>query len=159
MPEADDVELDFDPNEVELDTFAASSAGGQNANKNQTGVRLRHQPSGIIVTIADSKSQLKNKEKAFSILKAKLYQLEQEKLDQQDREARSDQIGSGARSEKIRTYNFPQDRVTDHRIKQSWSNLPSIMSGELDDIVHKINIANQAKQLAQQLQHKQSDTE
>ena len=92
-----------------------------------------------------------NKEKAYAILKAKLYQAEQEKAAAEDREARASQIGGGDRSEKIRTYNFPQDRVTDHRIKESWSNLPSIMMGNVDDIIQTINLANQSKLLASQL--------
>ena len=149
LPEVDDVDFEFDSKEVEMDTFAASSAGGQNANKNQTWVRLRHQPSGIIVTIADSKSQLQNKEKAFAILKSKLYQLEVEKQEEENREARSNQIGSGGRSEKIRTYNFPQDRVTDHRIKQSRSNIPGILDGQIDDIVNAVVVENQTKLLEQ----------
>ncbi len=152
MPEAQDVEVDFNPADVEMDTFAASSAWGQNANKNQTWVRLRHQPTWIIVTIADSKSQMQNKEKAFAILKAKLYQIEQDKQDAENREARANQIGGGDRSEKIRTYNFPQDRITDHRIKESWSNLPGVLSGNLEDIFNTINVANQAKLLAAQLE-------
>jgi len=148
MPEIDDVHVDIDPKDVEMDTFAASSAWWQNANKNQTWVRLRHQPTGIIVTIADSKSQMHNKEKARNILKAKLYQLEQEKKTAESREIRWDQIGTWDRSEKIRTYNFPQDRVTDHRIKQSRSNLPWILSGDIDDIIQTMTIENQAKLMA-----------
>ena len=131
MPEAEDVDFEINPNEVEMDTFAASSSGGQNANKNQTGVRLRHIPTGTIVTIGDSKSQLQNKDKARSVLKSRLYQIELDKKQAEERQARGSQMGTGERSEKIRTYNYPQDRITDHRIKQSWSNLPTIMLGNI----------------------------
>lgn len=145
MPEVDDVEIHIDPNDIEMDTFAASSAGGQNANKNQTWVRLHHKPTGIIVMGQDSKSQMQNKENAFKVLKTKLYQAEMDKQISEQKAKRFDQIGTGDRSEKIRTYNFPQDRVTDHRVKQSWSNLPSIMDGNIDDIMTVMIVENQAK--------------
>ena len=144
VPEVQDVSVDIAENEVEMDTYAASSAGGQNANKNQTGVRLRHIPSGLIVTIGDSKSQLQNKEKAWTVLKSRLYQIELEKQQAEQTSTRLDQIGNGDRSEKIRTYNFPQDRITDHRIKESWSNLPTVMLGNIDDLIIAVNMANQA---------------
>ena len=127
VPEVEDVQIHIEEKDVEMDTYAASSAGGQNANKNQTGVRLRHIPSGLMVTIGDSKSQLQNKEKAWTVLKSRLYQIELDKQQAEQTNARLDQIGNGDRSEKIRTYNFPQDRITDHRIKESWSNLPTVM--------------------------------
>lgn len=144
VPEVQDVSVDIQENEVEMDTYAASSAGGQNANKNQTGVRLRHLPTGLIVTIWDSKSQLQNKEKAWTVLKSRLYQIELEKQQAEQTSTRLDQIGNGDRSEKIRTYNFPQDRITDHRIKESWSNLPTVMLGNIDDLIIAVNTANQA---------------
>lgn len=134
MPEAEDVDFEINPNDVQMDTYAASSAGGQNANKNQTGVRLHHLPTGTIVTIWDSKSQLQNKDKARSVLKARLYQVELDKKQAEEREKRGVQIGSGGRSEKIRTYNYPQDRVTDHRIHHSRGNIPGIMMGQMEDI-------------------------
>ncbi len=143
MPEVEDVEVDVNPNDVQMDTYAASSAGGQNANKNQTGVRLHHVPTGIIVNIGDSKSQLQNKEKARAVLKARLYQIEQDKQMSEQKEKRLDQVGSWDRSEKIRTYNFPQDRVTDHRVKESRSNLPAIMDGDIEDIMLKMIVENQ----------------
>lgn len=148
MPEVEDVDIKIDPNDVELDTYAASSSGGQNANKNQTGVRLRHKPSWLIVTIGDSKSQLQNKEKARAVLRSRLYQIEQEKQQAELTIARLDQIGNGDRSEKIRTYNYPQDRITDHRIKESRSNLPVVMQGNIDELVNAVNIANQTALLA-----------
>lgn len=147
MPEVDDVEIKIDPKDITIDTYAASSAGWQNANKNQTGVRIHHNPTGLIVNIGDSKSQLQNKEKAFAVLKARLYQMEQDKKMEEEKTTRGNQIWNGDRSEKIRTYNFPQDRITDHRIHQSWSNLPSIMAGNLDDIMEKMVLENQTKLL------------
>lgn len=148
VPEVEDVQIHIDPNDVELDTYAASSSGGQNANKNQTGVRLRHKPSGLIVTIGDSKSQLQNKEKAWAVLKSRLYQIELDKQQAEQTTARLDQIGNGDRSEKIRTYNFPQDRITDHRIKESRSNLPTVLLGNIDDMIIAVNAANQTALLA-----------
>ncbi|HKL44256.1 MAG TPA: peptide chain release factor 1 [Candidatus Absconditabacterales bacterium] len=143
MPEVDDVSVNVDPKDVILDTYAGSSSGGQNANKNQTGVRLHHKPSGLIVDIGDSKSQIKNKEKAREVLRSRLYQIELERQQKEQKETRGNQIGTGDRSEKIRTYNFPQDRITDHRIKKSWSNIPYILSGELDEILETMIIENQ----------------
>lgn len=148
MPEVEDVDVQINPADVTMDTYAASSCGWQNANKNQTWVRLHHKPTWLIVTIWDTKSQLQNKEKAWSVLKARLYQMELEKKQSEESTARLDQIWSWDRSEKIRTYNFPQDRVTDHRIKQSWSNLPWIMSWQMDDIVHAMVVENQSMQLS-----------
>ena len=148
MPEVDAVDFVINPNDVEMDTLAASSSGGQNANKNQTGVRLRHIPTGVIVMIADSKSQLQNKEKAREVLRSRLYQEQVDKQQAETRELRGSQIGGGDRSEKIRTYNFPQDRVTDHRIHESRSNLPAIMSGQLEDIISTLVLENQRALLA-----------
>ena len=147
MPEVEDVDFQIDPKDVTMDTYAASSAGGQNANKNQTGVRLHHLPTGMMVNIGDSKSQMQNKEKARSVLKARLYQAEIEKKTDEERKIRGDQIGTGERSEKIRTYNFPQDRVTDHRIKESWGNIPGIMMGDFDDIINALILDQQSQQL------------
>ena len=152
MPEAEDVDIQIDPKDIVMDTYAASSSGGQNANKNQTGVRLHHLPSGLIVNIGDSKCQMQNKEKAFAVLKSRLYQIELEKKQAEEKSLRGNQIGTGDRSEKIRTYNFPQDRVTDHRIHESWSNLPNIMMGNIDDILGKMVIENQTLLLNKEMQ-------
>ncbi|MCX6825043.1 MAG: peptide chain release factor 1 [candidate division SR1 bacterium] len=147
MPEVEDVDFVIDPKDVEMDTYAASSSGGQNANKNQTGVRLRHLPSGLIVNIGDSKSQLQNKDKARSVLKSRLYQIEMDKKTAETKSLRGDQIGNGDRSEKIRTYNYPQDRITDHRIHQSWSNLPVFLTGEIEDMINALVLENQTRLL------------
>lgn len=149
MPEVDDVEVDIQAKDIQMDTYAASSAGWQNANKNQTGVRLHHIPTGLIVTIGDSKSQMHNKEKAFAVLKSRLYQIEQDKHQAQQRDTRGTQIWDGDRSEKIKTYNFPQDRLTDHRIKQSRSNLPGIMTWNIEDSIQSAVMYFQSQALAQ----------
>lgn len=151
MPEAEDLDFHVDPKDVEIDTYAWSSSWGQNANKNQTGVRLRHLPSGLIVDIGDSKSQLANKEKAWSVLTSRLYQIEVDKKNAKQKSIRWDQIWTGDRSEKIRTYNFPQDRVTDHRIHQSWSNLPVFMTGEIDDMINALVLENQTRLLEESM--------
>ncbi len=151
MPEAEDIDFVIDPKDVEMDTYAASSSWGQNANKNQTWVRLRHIPSGLIVNIWDSKSQLQNKDRAWSVLKARLYQIELDKKTAETKSLRGDQIGGGDRSEKIRTYNYPQDRITDHRIHQSWSNLPVFMTWEIDDMINALVLENQTRLLEESM--------
>ena len=151
MPEAENVEFFIDPKDVEMDTYAASSSGGQNANKNQTWVRLRHLPTGMIVNIWDSKSQLQNKDKARSVLKARLYQIELDRKQAETKTLRGDQIGNGDRSEKIRTYNYPQDRITDHRIHQSWSNIPVFMTGEIQDMIDALILENQTRLLQESM--------
>lgn len=144
LPEVTDVNIEIKNEDIEMDTFAASSAGWQHANKNQTWIRLHHKPTWIIVTWTDSRSQLQNKENAMKILKLKIYQIELEKQQKEQKDNRVNQIWTWDRSEKIRTYNFPQDRVTDHRIKKSWSNLPWIMNWEIDPIIESMFIENQA---------------
>jgi len=148
LPEVEEiVDYDLDPNEVEIDFYAASSAGWQHANRNKTWVRLHHKPTWIIVSVWDSRSQLQNKEKAFNVLKAKLLQIEKEKQAAEQRQNRLYQVWTWDRSEKIRTYNFPQDRVTDHRIKKSYSNLPAIMDWEIDQIINDLIVEDQARLL------------
>lgn len=147
MPEVDDVEVHIDPNDVEMDTFAASSSWGQHANKNQTWVRLHHKPTWIIAMWTDSKSQLQNKDNAWKMLKTKVYQLELDKQMKDQKEKRFDQVWTWDRSEKVRTYNFPQDRITDHRIKQSRSNIPWKLNWDIEDIISSLIIYNQTKLL------------
>ena len=150
MPEVEEVDIELDMKDVQWDTYAASSSGWQNANKNQTWVRLHHKPSGIIVTIGDSKSQLHNKEKAFAILRSKLYEREMLLQQQEEKLLRGSQVGTWDRSEKIRTYNFPQDRITDHRVKQSWSHIQWVLWGWLHDIVMVLVTHYQMELLAEQ---------
>lgn len=147
MPEAEDVDIVIDPKDIQMETYAASSAWGQNANKNQTWVRIHHKPSWLIVNIGESKSQLQNKERAFEVLKSRLYQIEFDKKMEKEKSLRGNQIWTWDRSEKIRTYNFPQDRITDHRIHESWSNIPVVLTGDLDDIMEKMVLENQTRLL------------
>jgi len=135
LPEAESVDVELDPLELRIDTFRASGHGGQNVQKNETAIRITHIPTGLAVSCQDERSQRQNKEKALIILRSRLLAIEEEEKQKERREKRKSQIGTGDRSEKIRTYNFPQDRVTDHRIKQSWHGVEQIMDGEIEQII------------------------
>ena len=148
MPEAEEVDVELDMNDCKFDVFRASGNGGQCVNTTDSAVRLTHIPTGIVISCQDEKSQLKNKDKALKVLRARLYELELAKQHDADAEARKSQVGTGDRSEKIRTYNFPQGRVTDHRIKLTLHKLDSILNGDLDEIIDSLIAADQTAKLA-----------
>lgn len=133
LPELDDIDLHINPDDIEFEAFRSGGHGGQNVNKVSTAVRLKHKPSGLVVTTSVERSQLQNREIAMQLLRAKLWEIEITKRENEISSLRSTQVGRGDRSEKIKTYNFPQDRLTDHRINKSWKNLPIILAGEIPD--------------------------
>ena len=149
LPEMDEIdEINIDKNDLRVDTFRASGAGGQHVNKTDSAVRLTHIPTGIVVECQDGRSQHKNKEKALSLLQSKLLDAEREKKDSEQAENRRVMVGSGDRSEKIRTYNFPQNRITDHRIEMSVHNLPAFLDGDMEEMISSLLEENQARALA-----------
>ncbi|HGE72676.1 TPA: peptide chain release factor 1 [Candidatus Poribacteria bacterium] len=147
LPEAEEVDIEIDPNDLRIDTFRSSGPGGQSVNTTDSAVRITHIPSGIVVSCQDEKSQHKNKAKALKVLRARLLDIKQRELESQRAEERRSQIGTGDRNEKIRTYNFPQNRVTDHRIGLSLYKLESIMNGELDELTEALMMADQDEKL------------
>ena len=148
MPEAEDVDVVIDEKDIRIDVMRASGNGGQCVNTTDSAVRLTHYPTGIVVYSQTEKSQLQNKAKAFALLRAKLYDIEQQKAHDAEAELRRSQIGTGDRSEKIRTYNFPQGRVTDHRIKLTLYRIDDIMNGDIDELLDSLIAADQAAKLA-----------
>ena len=150
MPEAEEIDFQLDLNDCKFDVFRASGNGGQCVNTTDSAVRLTHIPTGIVISCQDEKSQLKNKDKALKVLRSRLYDMELQKRHDAEAEARRSQVGTGDRSEKIRTYNFPQGRVTDHRIKLTLHRLDSILNGDLQEIIDNLVSADQMAKLANQ---------
>ncbi|MHB8636791.1 MAG: peptide chain release factor 1 [Fimbriimonadaceae bacterium] len=149
LPEAEEVDVDIKPEDLEISTFCSSSAGGQHMQKNETAIRIIHRPTGLVSTCQDERSQAQNKLKAMAVIRAKIYQLEQEKLSAARAGMRKDQIGSGDRSEKIRTYNFPQSRITDHRIGFQENNMNTFMDGDIQRMIDALIQDEQAKRLSE----------
>ena len=153
MPEAEEVELEINPKDLRVDTFRSSGAGGQHINKTSSAIRVTHLPTGMVVECQDQRSQRENKDRALKVLRSRLLQQKQDAYDEEYNARRQSQVGSGDRSEKIRTYNFPQDRVTDHRIGLTLRNLQGVLDGDLDRVVEPLILADREEKL------KQSSTE
>lgn len=147
LPEAEEVDVHIDERDIREDKFHSGGAGGQNVNKVETAIRLTHIPTGLVVVCQDERSQLKNREKAMAVLRARLYDMQRQKREEDESQARRSQVAHAARAEKGRTYNFPQDRLTDHRINLSVHNLPARLNGELDDIIDALATDEQSREL------------
>jgi len=147
LPEVDDVEIHIDPKDLEIDTYGASGPGGQHMQKNETAIRITHTPSGLVVACESERSLTQNKLRAMSVLRARMYEIEQAKQDAEIDEARRSQVGTGERSEKVRTYNYPQNRVTDHRVGVNSYNLPAVMEGDIDEFIDALTLDEQTRRL------------
>ncbi|MBN2385453.1 MAG: peptide chain release factor 1 [Anaerolineales bacterium] len=148
MAEVAEVEIHVPESDISIEVFKSSGAGGQNVQKNATAVRIYHKPTGLVVACQDERSQLQNKQRAMSVLRARLYEMEEEKRRSAEEADRRSQVGTGERSEKIRTYNYPQNRVTDHRINNSIYNLPAVMEGSIDEFIEELSSRDEAERLA-----------
>jgi peptide chain release factor 1 len=148
LAEAEDVDIQIPDSDLRIDVYKSAGAGGQNVQKNATAVRITHLPTNIVVACQDERSQLQNRQRAMSILRARLYEIEEEKRQAEETATRRSQVGSGERSEKIRTYNYPQSRVTDHRINVSSHNLPSVMEGNLDVFIDELSMQDESERLS-----------
>jgi peptide chain release factor 1 len=147
LPEAEEVDVQINMNDVRVDTFQSSGAGGQSVNTTYSAVRLTHIPSGLVVSCQDERSQLKNKDRALSVLRSRLYEIELKKHNDAISSQRKSMVGSGDRSDKIRTYNYPQSRVTDHRIGYTVYNLPAVMEGDIGEFIERLRIAENAERM------------
>jgi peptide chain release factor 1 len=147
LPEADEIDLKIDPKDLKIEAFGASGPGGQNVNRNYTAIRISHRPSGLVVSCQDEKSQHRNKEKALRILRSRLMDIAEREQAEKIATRRKSQVGTGERSEKIRTYNFPQSRVTDHRINLTLHNLEGVLDGKLDDLIEPLIVSYQSQEL------------
>ncbi len=147
LPEVDDVEINIDPRDLEIDTYGSSGPGGQHMQKNETAIRITHKPTGMVVTCESERSQTQNRLRAMGVLRARLYEMEQAKQDAEIDAARRSQVGTGERSEKVRTYNYPQNRVSDHRVGLNSYNLPVVMDGDIDDFIDALTLDEQTRRL------------
>ena len=147
LPEAEEVEIEINPKDLQIDTFRSSGAGGQHINKTESAIRITHLPTGLVVECQDERSQYKNKDKAMKVLRSRLLQMKQEEQDKEMAAERKSQVGTGDRSERIRTYNAPQSRITDHRIGLTLYKYEAVMNGDLDEIIDALTAASQAEKL------------
>ncbi|WP_418725985.1 peptide chain release factor-like protein, partial [Dysosmobacter sp.] len=147
MPEAEETELSIDPKDLQIDTFRSSGAGGQHVNKTESAIRITHLPTGLVVECQDERSQYKNKDKAMKVLRSRLYDLERQRQAEATAAERRSQVGSGDRSQRVRTYNFPQGRVTDHRIGLTLYKLDAFMDGDLEELIEALVTADRAERL------------